>query len=172
MKRPLINQFCGGVMALLLAGSALAQDTTQRGQQDTSMKTLEPVTIYSSTKVAPKVEQAFATSFKEAVDPKWYQLNKNYLVNFMMHDQRNSALFKKNGYLIYHISYGNEQSLPEDVRRIIKSNYVDYNITQAVNVKQDNRDIWVINLESPKKLLLVRVENGAIEEVGDYKKSG
>ena len=42
---------------------------------------------------------------------------------------------------------------------------------QAINVKEDNRDIWVVNLEDDKKLIIARVEDDGLEEVGNYNKS-
>jgi hypothetical protein len=49
--------------------------------------------------------------------------------------------------------------------------YPDYNVTRAVNVKMDNRDLWVVNLESLKKWIIVRVEDGQMDEVENYNKA-
>jgi hypothetical protein len=165
MKNPkqLFVRFIGGLVLMLLAGGAFAQ-------QD-SIKTLPPVTVYRTSNVNQKVTQAFDRNFKDAVGQRWYQLNKNFLVEFIREDMQNKALFQKNGYLIYHISYGFEQNLPDDVKRLVRGAYGDYNITRAVNVLQENRNIWVLNLEGLKKLILVRVEDGELQEVGNYEKS-
>ena len=89
----------------------------------------------------------------------------------MQNDQKNKALFQKNGYLIYHIVYGKETNMPDDIRKIVKTNYLDYNITSAINVKESGRNIWVVNVEDNKKFILVRVEDGELEEVGNYNKT-
>lgn len=161
MTHSTIRRWGLGLVAALLALSSLAQEVTP----------LPPVTVTASSNVSKKVNTAFKSSFPDALKARWYKMNKNYLVHFIQSDMQNKALFQKNGYIIYHISYGFENNLPDDVRKIVKSNYVDYNITRAVNVKQDNRDIWVVNLETDKKLILVRVEEGALEEVANYEKS-
>lgn len=163
MKRLSFLRLCGGLFLLLIAGSVQAQ---QNG-----IKTLPNVTVTSTASVNQKVSDAFNASFKDAVSATWYRLNKDYLVEFITGDMNNRALFKKNGSLIYQISYGHENNLPKDIRRMIKSNYVDYNIVQAINVKEDNRNIWVVNLEDDKKLIIARVEDDALEEVGNYNKS-
>ncbi len=163
MKRLSFFGLCGGLFLLLFAGNVQAQ---QNG-----IKTLPDVTVTSSANVSQKVSNAFQTYFKDAVSPTWYRLNKDYLVEFITGDMNNRALFKKNGALIYQIGYGHETNLPKDIRRLIKSNYVDYDIKQAINVKEDNRDIWVVNLEDDKKLIIARVEDDALEEVGNYNKS-
>src|SRR6478672_8840507 len=141
MKRLPILKLCGGLLLFLCAGSLQAQD---------SIKTLPPVTVTSTATVNQKVSNAFNASFKDAVSPTWYRLDKDYLVKFITGDMNNTALFKKNGAMVYQISYGHENNLPKEVRHLVKSNYVDYNIVQTINVKQENRNIWVVNLEDDK----------------------
>src|SRR3954451_9637882 len=107
MKHLSLLRFCGALSLLLFAGSLHAQD---------SVKTLPTVTVTSSTNVTKKVSDAFHDDFKDAVNPTWYRLDKDYLVKFIMGDMNNSALYKKNGALVYQISYGKETNLPKDVR--------------------------------------------------------
>ena len=163
MKNLVISKFCGGVLLLLFAGSLQAQET--------GVKTLPPVTVTTSASVSKKVSDAFQSSFKDAVSPTWYRLNKDYLVEFITGDMNNRALYKKNGVIIYQISYGHENNLPKEVRRLVKYNYLDFDIIQAINVIINNRNIWVVNLEDNKKLIMARVEDGALEEVSNMDKS-
>jgi len=72
--------------------------------------------------------------------------------------------------MIYNVSYGYEKNLPEEVRSKITETYPDYKITNTANVKQSNRDIWVINLESDKSIMIVRFEDGDVGEINSYKK--
>ena len=161
MKLKLFLKLAGSVFAIMLVDNAFAQEE----------KTLPPVTVTSTTNIDKAVTKSFNDAFKDAYNTQWYKVNKRYLVDFMMDDQKNKALLQKSGSIIYHIKYGHEDNLPEDIRKLVKSTYFDYNITSAINVKQENRDIWVINVESDKKLILVRVEEGDMEEVGNYNKS-
>ena len=165
MKRLSFLRLCGGLFLLLFAASVSVQ------AQQNGIKTLPNVTVTSTASVNQKVSNAFQASFQDAVSPTWYRLNKDYLVEFITGDMNNRVLFKKNGALIYQISYGHENNLPKEIRKLVKSNYVDYNIMQAINVKEDNRDIWVVNLEDDKKLIIARVEDDGLEEVGNYNKS-
>ncbi len=158
MKLQLLSRWSFGLLTLLAASNLYAQE----------VKELPTVTVKATTNVNQTVSNVFQTDFKDAVNPKWYKIDKDYLVQFIKGDMKNNALYRKNGYMIYHIAYGNEKNLPDDVRKIVKSNYVDYTITNAINVHQDNRNIWVVNMEDSKHLVIVRVENGEIEEVGNY----
>jgi hypothetical protein len=37
--------------------------------------------------------------------------------------------------------------MPADVRKIVKSEYYDYTITMAIEVKENCRDIWIVKLD-------------------------
>jgi len=163
MKRLIINLMSGSLFLLICSLGVKAQDTTY--------KVLPSITVTPATKVPSEVNNSFNASFKDAVNPAWYKLDKKYLVTFLTADQKNRALYKNNGQLVYHIRYGVEQNLPDDIRKMIKSNYVDYDITLTIFVSQDQRNIWVVNLEDKSKYVVVRVENGEMEEVENLKKS-
>lgn len=153
----------GSLLLLLCSFGVYAQDTT--------LKMLPSITITPATKVPSEVSKSFNASFQNSVDPAWYKMDQNYLVKFLTDDQKNNALYGTSGELIYHIHYGFEQNLPSDIRDMIKSRYGDYNIAMAISVNEANRNIWVINLESKSKYLIVRVENGVLEVVQNLNKS-
>jgi hypothetical protein len=92
------------------------------------------------------------------------------VVLFIQNDQENRALFTKNGQLVYHIAYGREKNLPTEIRHIVKTKYYDQTITRVFKVKQDDRNIWVIYLEDPKDLVMVRVEDMELEETQRFHK--
>ncbi|HVM86968.1 MAG TPA: hypothetical protein VMT76_02190 [Puia sp.] len=138
--------------------------------QDTIFKTLPAITITSTSKVVKEVSNSFRIAFPEAQNAAWYKLDKNYLVMFMTNDQSNRALFNKYGYLIYHIRYGNENNMPRDIRNLVKSRYSDYKITSVIFVNQDERNVWVINVENDKRVLVLRSEDGELDRIDLYKK--
>ncbi len=138
-----------------------------------SIKALPPVIVTATTtKVSAKVWKGFSSYFNTAEMPiRWYRLNKDYLVKFMIYDEQNRALFSKKGKLIYHISYGYEKSLPDNVREQVKGSYANYEITRAIKVTEASREIWVVNLEDTNTIILVRIENDEMEEVQTIQKS-
>jgi hypothetical protein len=159
MKKQSIYSALVMLLVLCCGRSLVAQDSIP-------VKTLPPVTVTSThTKVPDNVWSSFRSYFSNAIDTKWYELNKNYLVRFMTDDNQNRALFTKKGNLIYHISYGYEKNLPDAIRKQVKSTYFDYDITRAIKVNEGNRIVWVVNLEDAKTLILVRLESGEMDEV-------
>ena len=136
-----------------------------------SQQNLPPVTVTAATNIEKVVTASFERTFPDALDAQWFRLSKKYLVRFMMTDQQNSTLIKNNGRIVYHIAYGYEKDLPSDVRMIVRTHYPDFSITTAIAIDEQDRKIWVVNLQDKHKLILVRIEAGELEEVGNYNKT-
>jgi hypothetical protein len=140
-------------------------------QEKDSIVTLPTVTVTTTTVVTKEVDKSFKNGFPAAQNLRWYKLDKDYLAKFIENDMKHQALFAKNGFLKYVISYGYQNHLPEDVLNKIKDAYDGYNITSVANVKSEDRNIWVANLENEDHLVIVRFEDEEMEEVGKYVKA-
>jgi hypothetical protein len=152
----------------LLCGCLLTINTSFAQQPEGKM--LEIVTITANKPdVSDEVWKSFQKSFETAGNMKWYKLNKNFLVKFIKDDQEHNVLYQKNGSVVYHISYGFEHNLPMNIRNLVNSKYSDYSMKRVINIKQDSRNIYAINLEDEKNMILVRVEAGILDEVNRFK---
>lgn len=161
MKKQMFLPITAALLIILLsAGGVFAQKS--------KMDTLGTVEISGNSFVTPKISKAFKRDFKDAVNPKWYQLDKNYLVKFITKDQKNHALYNKNGYLIYHITYGYENDLPDDIKDQFKTLYPEGKITRVFRVEQNLRDIWIVNVDLGRHWAITRVEDNELEEVERY----
>jgi hypothetical protein len=157
MKKQLIAVM---LATFLATGPLLAQEKD-------SVTTLPTVTITSAsgTVVNKQIDNAFRKTFPGAQNMTWYQMNKDYLVKFIENDMKHHVLLTKNGIIKYDISFGTEKDLPVDMHTKIRDSYNEYNITKVANIKQNGRNIWVINLENMKHITLVRLEEEEMEEV-------
>jgi hypothetical protein len=164
MKKIWCCQAMGALIALLSMQNSFAQEVTK-------VDTLPMVVITAKTYVNKEVSDAFHKKFEGIVSHKWYTIDKNYLVKFISNDQKNHALYHKNGYLYYHLAYGTENNLPAEIMEKINREYKGSKITTTIQVNQDNRSIWLVNVEYGKLLVLVREENGEIREVERFNKS-
>jgi hypothetical protein len=117
------------------------------------------------------VTNAFGKSFKSATNVNWSKVDKNFQASFTVDGKETKALYNKKGRLVYTISYGSEKDLSSENRKMVKGAYVDYTITSAIEIKEDNRTIWVIKLEDITSLVFVRLENGTLEETKYYQKA-
>jgi len=158
MKTLIIFLFCG---CMLSANQVFAQ------KPKTNL--LPVVTISSDNDVSKDVRDAFFSKFKDAQNLRWFEINKNYLVKFILDDQEHQAVFKKNGEFVYHIGYGVEKNLPESVRDMVKSKYSKYSIGRVFNVDRNDRSIWIVNLENQKYYIITSIEEDMMNEIARYK---
>lgn len=178
MKKVILLSACSFLAILLLCGSASAQaraqyasltqktafadNYTTPAEISTGMEAAIPV-----TSVTDKVSRSFRQSFKDAA-PEWFTLNRNYLAKFTVSDLPARALFSKNGYMLYCVSYGTEKSLPKNVRDMIRSTYYDYTITSVTKVDAQDRTAWMVNLLLDNHLKVIKVIDRNMEVIGNY----
>ena len=156
-------RFAGLLFFLFIAGSSFAQ---------TSIKNIQPViTNNSYAKVYENVKNDFDKVFPKAENVVWDNVGKNFLAKFSIGNVNYRALLNPKGHLIYKNTYGNEKLLPTYLRKNVKSNYVEYQITAVALVEEAGRSIWVINLEDETNYVIARVENDEIEQVRQYMKT-
>jgi hypothetical protein len=116
-----------------------------------------------------KIEKYFTRNFAAIPAGTWSMAGKNFHYRFYLNGIPAEALFAKNGYLIYLVRHGNEKNMSSDVRQIVKSKYFDYTITNAIEVKQNGEDIWILKMKENSDHLTVRVEDGQMEVVENFK---
>ena len=158
MKTPFFIRTSAALLVMLFTQNSFAQEITR-------IDTLPVLVITAKSLVPREVTTAFKKDFQDAVNPKWFKMDKNYLIKFITRDQNNHVLYHKNGYLNYHIAYGKENSLPASTKAQIKKEYPEGKIISAIRVNQDNRTVWLVNMEMGKLLVLAREENGELREV-------
>lgn len=149
---------------LLVAGCLFSASNLSAQQPKDEMLPVVTITA-TGTNVSEKVRKAFARSFKNASEMRWYEANKNYLVKFIQDDQEHNVLYRKNGSPIYQITYGYEKNLPRPTRNLVKSRYEDFRVARVFNIKQDRRDVWIVNLENKDYMVLGRIEDNILNEV-------
>lgn len=163
MKTTKLYYIAAALIPMLIAGRSFGQE------QELKADTLPTVVITAKANVTKKVDASFKSMFNVVLSPKWYEIDKNYLVKFIMNDQKNSALFNKDGELIYHIRYGTAADLPEDAVDLLKQKYYDHKVINAIHVDQDTRSVWLVNLEYRNYLVLARVEGDELSEISRLK---
>ena len=134
---------------------------------------LKEVTISgtaSKVTITRQVSQSFNHLFKGAELPVWYEANKNFIVNFILNNQKNKAEFTRGGRLLYLLVYGTEKEMPADVRAIVKRTYFDYDILSTIKINFDGRTVWVINVQDANQAFVLRVEDDDMQIMNKFKR--
>jgi hypothetical protein len=140
-------------------------------QDQGKVVTLPEIRITSIALTAPKISDAFRKAFPDAENQSWYKYDREYLAKFLAKDMEHNALFRQNGYMKYDISYGYENNLPDETKKLVTDSYDNYNIIRAINIKAGGRDIWIVKMEGMKKYVTVRVEDNEMDEVESFYKT-
>ncbi|WP_316823283.1 hypothetical protein [Pedobacter gandavensis] len=162
MKKLIIPLAIGTI--LLFAGNQTAK----------AQVNLETVTIRpNATKaiISEQVSNSFSQLFKDAKEAQWMEINKRFVVNFILNDQKNKAVFTKNGDLVYHLSYGTEKSIPGHILKKVQQQYEGYTMGSAVKVSSGNDIVWVMNIENNKQILVIRATDDDMDVIDRIKKS-
>ncbi|MBI2730293.1 MAG: hypothetical protein HYX40_06020 [Sphingobacteriales bacterium] len=163
MKKLLFTTLIGTVVTVLIASQLYAQ--LPNG------KDLPTVTV-NSAKMSEKVWHNFQQEFEGATKVSWYKTDKSWLIKFTLNEIAQQVLYNNYGQQVYHISYVYENKMPDDVKAQVKNTYHNFLINQSLKVDQDNRTIWIVTLESPAKILFVRIEEGEMELVKEMDNAG
>ena len=157
---------------------ASAESTLEKSLAAVSLPTavrpndIKPGTRIAKDAISDKIQNSFNRSFSNGKNDQWFLINKKVFgVNFDNNGRYSRAAFTKNGAMLYCVMQGSEQHLPKEDRKAIKSNYVDYNITHVAEVTSQGRTVWIANLQDEHNLVVVRVADGTLDEIANYKLS-
>lgn len=123
----------------------------------------------SGSTVRPKVINTFMQTFDSPTDVKWNLNESQYLASFKDNGQLCKALFNLKGGMLYCMKYGTQENLPREVYRLVKSTYIDYDISIVTEVMTPEAQAWVVNLEDKDNLVIAKVVDGQLEEMHHYK---
>ena len=160
MKKQIVSVVGLCLISLLFLNSAFAQKQKS--------KMLPSVTITASS-LPDRVMNSFSSSYTDATNVRWLQIENRYLVKFNQRDMKHHALYSKRGYQVYHIGYGFEKNLPNDIKQMVRSAYQDFSYNTVFDVTQNDRQMWLVNLLNSKYVITAKIENGQIDEISRLK---
>lgn len=130
--------------------------------------------------IGKKVQKTFAKKFGSSNSVNWSQLGKkDYLAQFELEGKKTHALFTNNGFMVYAVTYGTAADAPKDVRNILRSVYPQMEMGATFQVRYKgpsytnswtDQTAWVVNLEDENNIVVARVVDGIIDELGCLKK--
>lgn len=172
MKTKIISLGCS-LFLMLNTNVSFSQAPAKRNDPNNTLATsLGGPRIISNSgteMINRKIEKNFIGYFTGVTDESWSMAGKDFHCRFYINGILSDALFTKNGSLVYVVMHGNEKDMPSDVRKIVKSTYFDYTIIKAIEVKQNHEDIWIVKMKENLDHVTVRVEDGRMEVVEQFK---
>jgi hypothetical protein len=183
MKNKFITCATGALLLWTVTGITNAQTLSgiAKGEQQTTGEYYIPVPeqltplncpgFFFRNEINPKAVRNFLKEYKDVTTARWLKENNRFAVHFTHFGSATIVYYDKNGNFQSRVSIYSETQLPRDVRHLVKSKYYDQNITRVLNVKQYNRNIWVISLEDANEFIMARVEDMELKETQRIQKS-
>jgi hypothetical protein len=112
-----------------------------------------------------KAVRHLADAFPAAEQVKWYTVKDGFMAYLMVGGFKVRAGYDNKGNWLYNMRTYAEKYLPAAVRKIVKGEYYDYNITVAVEIKKSSGIIYIVHLSNETHFLKLKVCDGQMEEM-------
>jgi hypothetical protein len=166
MKKLLIAT---GMSIAALTGCAYSQQSGN-SLAAANVKTLKPKGQYVND-VNVRAMRDFVARYGERDEVKWHNSNGSYVAVFIRDSMQYRVMYNSHGTLSYVMKYYEEKQMARNIRAIIKGTYYDYKIyiVQEIEIP-DRPSVYIINLQGETDWKKVKLCQGEMEVVEDFKK--
>ena len=173
---------CGLLSGALICGQLPAQDSMAGSNiaANEPARSISPSAAASGasplhgavlSKTTVRAIKDFKSRFTKAEGEQWSQSNQGSSVYFTSNGFRTRAYYDPRGNWQGSLTYCDESQLPHFIRDVIKRTYYDLAITTVIIAAVPNHVAYIADLEDPKTLKVVRVnEEGEMEVLQDLTK--
>jgi len=123
------------------------------------------------SKTAARAIKDFKSRFTKVADEQWSYTRQGSSVYFTSNGFKTRAYYDPRGNWQGSLKYCDESQLPHFIRDVIKRTYYDLAITTVIICEVPNHVAYVVDLEDPKTLKVIRVsEDGEMDVLQDLTK--
>ncbi len=98
----------------------------------------------------------------------WYKLPKGYLATYAEEGVESRHIYDRKGNWMYSMMTYQEDHLPEEVRKEVKSIYYDYSIIWVKEVKEGDDSAYVVHVENRTEWKDLSVQDGEIKVLKEF----
>ena len=144
-------------------------------QEDFNLSAEEGNTAENLAPIAPdyintKAVKAFAKTFKNVPDARWFQLKDGFVAKFNSGGIETRAYYTKKGHDAGIVRSYLEDKLPSDVRHLIKSTYYDFSIYHINEVSVNGKTAYLVKMQDNTSWKTIKVIDGEMEVTEEFKK--
>lgn len=171
MKKLLIAT---GMSFVVLSGCAYSQQTGHALTVANVTSLKSPVKPQSQflNDINVKAMRDFVSRFGDVSNAVWHKNTDTYVAVFKRDSVQHRIVYTNRGDLSFIMKYYEENRMPRNVRAQVKSVYYDYKIfvIQEIQVA-DKPPIYIVNLQDDKEWMKVKLVQGEMEVMEEFKKS-
>jgi hypothetical protein len=113
-------------------------------------------------KAAVRATRDFWQRAGEQKEEQWYKTSQGYIAEYAAGPVKARFVYNQKGDWIYSILTYGQKGLPEEVRKLVRSEYYDYEITWVKEVNEEDVVVYVVHLEDEASWKEVAVQDGEI----------
>ena len=146
-----------------MVGTPFAQQATSNLAVSSPKRLIKSNSLFSA-------ERNFRQSYPNVTGGQWNNKADGYIVKFQEKTIKYAVAYDKKGRWQHTILIYNEDQLPSQLRRTLKSVYVDFTIVKVIEVTIGAKHTCFIKMEDSNTLRTVQVVNGELVELESYHK--
>jgi hypothetical protein len=104
------------------------------------------------------------------VEEKWSTKEDGFRARFSKGGISYMIDYNHKGYWVNTIRVYDEKDLDREIRKMVKSNYIDYSIVKVIEVQIGKSLVHIVKLENESSLLTLHIANGEVSEMENYRK--
>ena len=124
---------------------------------------------FFNNNIHSKAMQHFIKEYKNATDITWCRLNNGMLqVHFFVDGIQTKISYNKQGHAVSMIRYYTQDQLPQEVKRMVKSIYYDFNIFLVTEVTVGSKTACLVKIRNETCTKTLRVMNGEMDVLEEF----
>jgi hypothetical protein len=100
----------------------------------------------------------------------WYNTENGFFAQFDASGVQTRAEFDEQGFWRETITNFTEDQTPEDIKKLVKEAYNNFNIIVAHKIETNAASVFIVKIENETQLKTLEIKNGVMELTGDYVK--
>ncbi len=114
--------------------------------------TPEGNTANINTSINARALKDFTRSFKNADKASWFEIKDGFVARFKEDDVETKAYYDRKGRWTSTIRTYNEDKLPKDIRKLVRSTYYDYSIYFVNEVTVGDQKAYLVKIQDETTL--------------------
>lgn len=173
------------ILATLLIAVSISLTYSQSNQETVAFRNSKQNTAIKTSGSAPKADylpsksvsakalKDFSKWCNKASDCRWYSATgKGSIVFYQVGEKKGRRSYDQKGNFVYNILTYGEESLPVEVRDLIKRTYYQgYQIDLAQEVETIDKKYFVVNISDDRTIKILSVFDGEVNELNNLTKS-
>ncbi len=131
----------------------------------------ENATVRKNGPVSNRAVRDFKKSYPDVKNVSWAEVEDGFIAHFDLDGEKTKVAYDSRGNWQYLLRERHESTMPTDIRAQVRSTYYDYSISQVQELELPNQTIYLVLVEDSKSWKRLRIGDGEMELIGDYKKN-